>query len=115
MSLPAFTDSESSGNSRIQKTLEIHYNDQIPHELARIKKIYRRARESGTGVRLKRVGVSPNKTLIISGTRGTVNDLLTVPRSPYRSPPKSNRNTRKIPGGIATRRTHRRQRSLTSF
>ena len=115
MSLPPFTNSESSGNySQSKKTLELHYNEQLPHEFLRIKQIYKRAKKSNSGVGVKILGVAPNKTLVLTGTRKAVHALLTVPRSPYRSPPKNVRTTQKILGGLASRRS-RRSRSLTSF
>ena len=115
MSLPPFTNSESDGNySEAKKTIEFHYNERLPHEFARIKQIYRRAKKSNSGINIKVLGASPNKTLVLTGTRNAVHALLTVPRSPYRSPPKSVRTTQKIPGGIAARRS-RRNRTRSTF
>ena len=96
-----------------KKSVSLHYNERDDKEFNRVDKIYGRAMAANSGVAVEVSGQSPNKTLTLRGSQAAIQAVLTVRRSPYRSPPRAtNRRTHKaptIPGGIATRRASRRR------
>lgn len=101
------------------KSVTLQYNERDDKEFYRVDKIYGRAMAANSGVTVEVSGHSPNKSLTLRGTPAAIQAVLTVRRSPYRSPPRpTNRRTIKkaptIPGGIATRRTSNRRRSTSS-